>query len=133
MKATIRYATALALATMLAACGSAQTKELTLEQKLSEKKLALGPEIDRVRDYRLTGWNYLDREHVIIHTGPSSSVLITLKMPCNNLSTAEDIGFTNTVGSLTKFDRLVVRDRTSNMTERCVIDSLNELEKIQAS
>ena len=116
----------------LMACAGAQQEPLTLEQKLAEKNYQLGEPVEKIYDYRLDGWNYLDREHVIMHTGPSGHYLVSLRNPCVNLLGAEVIAFTTTVGHLTRYDKLLVKD-TTRVLERCYIESLHKLEKIKTS
>ena len=116
----------------LAAC-STPDKGQTIEQQLAERKYTLGGYVDRVEDYRITGWNSVDNRHVIIHSSPTRSYLITLRMPCYNLNTAETIAFSTTVGSMTHHDKIAVRSGARGYTEQCWIDTLQELNKVSAS
>lgn len=123
----------LALAFGLAACASNPDQQLTLEQKLEKRNYTLGPTVDRVENYRITGFNSLDDFHVIIHSSPSRSYLVTLRMRCHNLDTAENLAFSTTVGSVTDKDKLLVRSGAAGYTEQCFIDSLQELNKVTPS
>ena len=77
----------------------------------------------------MNGWNYLDRQNVIVTVDASRRFLISLRVTCNSLLGAEVIAFTNTVSYLTTFDNLLVRDRVS-IVERCPIQSMHELKRI---
>ncbi|MFT3930373.1 MAG: DUF6491 family protein [Spongiibacteraceae bacterium] len=100
----------------------------TLETKLSALGYAQGEAVDRIEHYRVDGWNYIDDQHIVIYAGPSNRFLITLLTHCRDLSSTEHIGFTTTTNSLTKFDKLVVRDM-SGIMQNCPITQINTLTK----
>ncbi len=112
----------------LMACASAPGPQLTLDQKLAAKNYRLGAPVERIQRYRLDGWNYLDREHIIMQTEPSTYYLVSLRNTCHDLSTAENIAFTTTTGQLTHFDKLLVRG-PGRTIQHCYIEALNKLEK----
>jgi len=123
-------ALALVFAAILAGCASNGTPA-SLEARLAERGYVLGAPVDRVKRYKLDGWNYLDRTHVIIHTGPSRHQLVTVRNTCHNLSSVEVLAFTTTTGDLTRFDKLIIRG-AGNIREECVIEAIHELEKLPA-
>ena len=123
----------LALAFSLAGCASNPDQELTLDQRLAKRNYTLGKTVDRIEDYRIMGFNSLDDFHVIIQSSPTRSYLVTLRIRCHNLDTAENLAFSTTVGSLTDKDKLIVRSGSSGYTEECFIDSLQELNKVTPS
>lgn len=110
---------------VLVACANSPR---TTEQILSDRGFQLGETVDRIKDYRISGWNYVDERHVIFNAGPSRNYLITLKIDCRDLSGAEYIGFTSTTSDVTKFDKLVVG--TAIGPRNCPIDTLTKLEKV---
>ena len=91
----------------------------------------LGEPIERIYEYRVNGWNYLDRRHVILRSGVSDRYLITLQNDCRGLMSNEIIAYTTTVNQLTVFDKLLVRDGMS-VLEQCWIRSLHKLQPTQA-
>jgi len=113
----------------LVACAGTTSPQPTLEQKLAAKNYRLGEPVERILQYRLDGWAYLDREHVIMQTAPSTYYLVSLRGPCTGLSSAEVIAFTTTTSQLTRFDKLLVRN-SGRMIDKCYIDSLHKLEKL---
>jgi hypothetical protein len=115
---------------LLGACASSQSEPKSLDQLLSESGYTQGPAVERIQSFRVNGWNYLDRKHVIITVDASRRYLLNLRISCNGLFGAEIIAFTNTVSYLTKFDQLLVRDSTS-VLERCPIESMNELNRVE--
>ncbi|MEJ8567158.1 DUF6491 family protein [Elongatibacter sediminis] len=125
-----RYLLILASVLALAACASTPPEKLTLKQKLEQRHYTVGESVERIRNYRLNGWNSIDEKHLIIHTGPSDSYLITLRNPCHNLRSAENIAISSTTGSVTRMDKVMVRDRPSGYVEHCMIDSMHELNKL---
>lgn len=113
-----------------AAAQRQQKEQQALEQKLTKFGYEPGAAVDDIQGYKLDGWNYLDRRHVMIHTGPSERYLVTLMVPCQDLSTAENIGFSTTATKLSKFDKLVVRG-SGGMKQDCPISELRKLTKIE--
>ena len=65
-----------------------------------------------------------------MQTEPSTYYLVSLRNTCHNLVSAEVIGFTTTTSQLTRFDKLLVKNR-GQILERCYIEGLNRLEKIR--
>ena len=112
-----------------ATCASSPDWGLTLEERLAKRSYKIGAPVERIQNYKLDGWNHVDREHLIIISDPSRYYLVSLNNSCYNLVTAEDIAITSTAGQLTRFDHLLVRDN-SNFLQRCYISSLHELHKL---
>jgi len=118
------------VAATLAACAATPEGGKTLEQKLAAKNYRLGEPVERIQQWRLDGWTYLDRQHVIMQTAPSTYYLVSLREICHGLSSAEDIAFTTTVNQLTRFDKLLVRSNHGSV-DRCYISALHKLEKVK--
>lgn len=104
--------------------------EKNLSTKLGELGYEQGESVDRVEHYRVNGWNYIDDQHIVIYAGPGSRFLITTLNLCRDLSTAENIGFTTTSSSVTKFDKLVVRG-VGGIPQNCPITQINKLTKTE--
>jgi len=115
---------------LVACAGTPDEGGMSLELQLEQKGYAIGEPVDRIHNYRLNGWNDVDRYNVIIRTGPSDRYLVSLKNPCDGLRSAQSIAFKTTTGSLTKFDSLQVRG-SPGFVERCLIDSLHKLVKLE--
>ena len=99
-----------------------------LQEKLTRFGYAPGPVVDKVENYRVDGWNYLDDTHIMIYAGPSRRYMIELMSTCYDLSTVEHIAFTSTVHELTKFDKLIVRGPgAGGMRQDCPIKEIREL------
>ena len=114
----------------LMACAGPASRQTTLEQKLAEQNYRLGEPVERIQQYRLDGWHYLDRQHVIMQAEPSRYYLVSLRSPCHNLMTAEVIAFTTTTNQLTRFDKLLVKNG-GHILEQCYIEGLHKLEKVR--
>lgn len=112
------------------ACAVSPEQPLTLEEKLAAKGYQIGEQVRRIQNYRLHGWSYVDREHVIMSAGASDHYLVSLKSPCSDLQGAINIAFTTTVGNLTDHDKLIVR-APGDLRDTCLIDTLHELEKVE--
>ncbi len=112
----------------VAATASAGDNDKTLQEKLAKQKYQQGEAVEYINNYELDGWNYIDRTHIVIHTGPSRDYLVTVMMPCNDLPSAENIAFTTTTGKLTRFDKLMVRG-AGGIVQHCPITQINALTK----
>jgi hypothetical protein len=121
-----------AAALLLAACAGRPDgpERLNLEQELAERYYVMGTPVDRIRNYRLNGWNYVDNYHVIMQAGVREHYLVTLRSHCPDLSTATSIAFTTTVGSLTTSDALLVHG-PGQLLDRCYIRHIDRLERIE--
>ncbi len=117
-----------AMAIALCACAASPDMPRTLAQKLETRNLTVGEQVNRIRNYRLNSWNYLDDRHVILSVGASDQYLVSLRNSCRELSSATHIAFTTTVGSLSVHDKLLVTS-PGGYIDRCFIESLNRLEK----
>ena len=122
------------IAALLFAVGAslahAEGDDNALQQKLTRLGYQSGESVDRIENYRVDGWNYLDDRHIMISAGPSRRFLIELMTNCQNLSTTERIAFTTTVQRLTRFDSLIVRG-PGGITQNCPIRDMHELTPIK--
>jgi hypothetical protein len=124
--ATCRHvALALLLGTAIAA-----NAEDTLQAHLTKLGYRQADAVDKVQNYRVDGWNYIDSKHIVIYAGPGQRYLIGTMNDCSDLSSAENIGFTSTVNYLTKFDKLIVRG-PGGFVRNCPITEINRLESIK--
>jgi hypothetical protein len=101
-----------------------------LQERLTKLGYARGEAVDKVQNYRVDGWNYLDDKHIMIYAGPSVRYLISTQISCSDLSSAEHIGFSSTANSLTKFDKIVVRG-AGGMIRNCPIDAIHQLTSLR--
>ncbi len=108
---------------------SAQALEQDLLDKLEKRNFEVGQPVDRIQNYRINGWNSIDRRNLIFNAGASRNFLITLRNPCDGLRSSETLAFSSTVNSVTNKDRVVVRG-SGGFIERCLIDEMYELTRI---
>lgn len=112
----------------LGACASTPNAEKpSLDQQLAERGYKTGDKVDRIADYRIDGWNSIDRRNLIFNAGANRNYLLKLKFDCPGLTSAETIGFTSTVSFVTPLDKLVVRD--AGFDNQCPIEEIRELKK----
>ncbi len=133
MNGYLGYAAAGCAALMLmVATGCAQTPQtndaVSVEDRLAQRGFTIGEKVERIPNFRVNDWSYLDPEHVVVGAGPSQNFLLALMGRCQGLSTVEDVGFSTTAGSLTAMDKLVVQ--TSIGPERCPIKEIRTLNKV---
>jgi hypothetical protein len=126
-----RYFISLLLTTFIAACSSTNTTSTnsTPSELAISKGYTLDQPIKSIKNYRLSGWNYVNSKAVIISTRGSDQYLLTLKNACHNLNHQSSIGTTATVNELyAAFDAVVVRDE-NNFEIKCYIDEIYKLTK----
>jgi len=131
MKTLSKTITAGYIGLLLAAgCAGKSTQPIPLDKKLSQRGYVVDTPVRKILEYRINGWNSIDRLHLIITSGVSDHYLVTLRNPCDELSSAETIAFSTTVGNLTDMDKLLVRGH-GNFLQRCYIKTIHTLSKIK--
>lgn len=116
------------LAIALVLCGpvpGAQAEERG--ERLAARGFVVKAEVERIQNYRINGWHYVDRRALVFRVGASRHYLVTLRKDCVELRGAEVVAFTDTVGNLTPKDRVIVHG-PGGLVEHCLIESLYELE-----
>lgn len=112
---------------LLSACAKTPARESdNIEEVLNEMELTPSRVVDSIRDYRITGWRYVDLHHVILTARPRENYLVSFSRTCLGLSGAFSIGFTSTAGGVTRFDNIVVRGPGS-MVDTCPIQEIVQL------
>lgn len=126
------YAAVLFAGLALAACSQSPVHDesLPLPERLAKLGYREGEPVDSIQSYRIDGWQYLDKTHIILDDGPGRAHLVTFSRPCRNLSFSNNLGFSTTVGSLTRLDRIVSRDSSGGFPEHCLIGELHRLERV---
>ncbi|TBU94422.1 DUF6491 family protein [Phytopseudomonas dryadis] len=125
------YAVVLGAGLALAACSPSPLRDesLPLAERLASLGYRQGEPVEAIQGYRVDGWQYLDKTHIILDDGPGRAHLLTFSRPCRNLSFSNTLGFSTTVGSLTRLDRIVSQDG-SGFPEHCLIGEMHRLEKL---
>ena len=114
--------------TGLNAAAPAELDDSVLEA-LDKKGFVAGSSLDRVGNFRIHSWNYVDRRAVIFNVGASSHYLVTTRNTCSALRGAATIGFSATYTNVTIKDRLVVRGN-DGLTDTCLIDQIVKLHRM---
>ena len=86
---------------------------------------------EQVKDFhlfRMNGWSYVDKSHILISRSPKRHYMLRLKRSCYGLNFALSIGLKTTLSRVTKFDKVVVYD--SHIPNYCYIDSIYKVERI---
>jgi hypothetical protein len=104
--------------------------DVSLQERLTTLGYERGEAVEKVQNYRVDGWNYIDDKNILIYAGPSTRYLISTLTSCSDLSSAEHIGFSSTANSLTKFDKIVVRG-PGGMIRNCPIDAIYRLDSLR--
>jgi hypothetical protein len=129
MTRSILLALTAGLALAAASCATMQQAPNTLDKTLKDKGYTIGEPVDRIYNYSVNGWNYLDQDNLILLDGANRHYLVTFRNQCRGLRNNEIVAYTATTSQLTKFDKFLVKDRGSNIVDHCYIESLHRLKK----
>jgi hypothetical protein len=118
-------------ALLLAACGqqSLRDEALPLEDRLAALGYRQGEAVKSLWHADIDGWQYLDKRHMVLGTGPGRAYLIEFSYPCRNLNFSNRISYSTTVGALTTLDKIVSID-SGGFPEHCLIGNIYRLEKL---
>jgi hypothetical protein len=120
-----------ALATFMAGCaGSPPEEGKSVEDLLAEKNLRIVEELNQLVNFNIRGYQYVNRQNVVLQEGVSRNYLVETRAPCPNLEFARTIAFTSTGRVVREYDKLLVRDGPGRV-EYCVIKAIYRLEKIE--
>ena len=125
------------LASFLLLNGCAQTpsndkadSEAKLQEVLSDMELEPSGAIERIPNFQIDNWKYLDHYHVIIETR-REQYLIAFQTYCSGINNTLKIGYTSRTGSLTKFEKILVEQPLSQ-PEECYIEDIVKLNSLNA-
>ena len=119
---------------LLSACSSTGEPRpaLTPEQAAAKKGYEIVKPVKQVRDYTLDGWNYIDKQNLLMHSTPSKKYLLTFKRRCHDLNNQEHITFETRTGVLMAgLDAIKVPSRNSSIAVPCYIENIYLLKKIE--
>ena len=60
---------ALVASAFLAACAATPAEPVSVDQRLADKGFRVDERVDRIANFRLNGWSYVDLRHVILNSG----------------------------------------------------------------
>lgn len=119
----------------LAACsGAGEPKESgqSVDEILAGKNLRITEEVDKLVNFNIRTWQYVNRQNVILEDGPRTKYLVELNSKCPNLEFAQLIAFTSYGRMVHKSDYIIVTDAPGHV-ERCMIRRFYDLEEIPKS
>jgi Family of unknown function (DUF6491) len=112
---------------------AASSKTLSPDQAAAKKGYVIVKPVKQIRDYLIDGWNYIDKQNLVLHSSPSRSYLLALKRSCHDLNSTENIFTETRTGVLMAgLDAIMVRPRHNNITQPCYIESMYLLKKTDA-
>jgi len=128
---SILLVSSLVASMFLAACSQQALRDetLPLADRLAALGFRQGEPVKSVWQVDIDGWQYLDKSHMVLGTGPGRSYLVEFSYPCRNLNFSNLITYSTTVGSLTTLDKIVSTD-SSGIPEYCLIGEIYRLEKV---
>lgn len=130
---SLRFITLLLIITVSACTTTDKKDALTPQQLAQQKGYELGEPVEKIMNYRLNGWNYVNTQALIISSTGNQRYLVTLRHRCQDLMNTEVIGSTSTGNALqANFDAFVVSTNGSRrgVEQRCYIDSIYKLSRM---
>jgi hypothetical protein len=124
---------ALSLTALLFACASSTpTPAPTPPAQLAQDRgYELGKPIDRIMNYRLDSWNYINPQAVIIHAGGNRD-------RCHELMNTEVLATTSTGSAMrAKFDAIIVSlagsrlAHSTSSTRKCYIEAIYLISRVK--
>lgn len=112
----------------LAACTKAPVKVESLDDRLAAKGFAQGEVVDSAPDFKISNWNYLDPQHLMVETADGRGFLISTLYICAGLPATNQISFTTDGGTLTPSNDLLIVYQAAQ--QRCSIGEIRLLERI---
>jgi Family of unknown function (DUF6491) len=111
--------------TALAGCttGVPRHNELTL---VSDYVTSAGPPVDRFHTFRPYSWESVGGNQLVLWASPRDAYLITVWSSCTGLPFAYSIGLKTTTGTVSRFDSVLLPDRT-----RCPISDIRRIDLLK--
>lgn len=128
-KAFHRIAALLACAVLTACAGIPETPPPSLSEQLLKLGFRQGGAVATVPGFSLSGWNYINEEHIVVDNGPGSDYLLTFSFPCRDLAWMDRIGYTTTAGTFGRMDKIV--GRHMGMPVNCPVAEIHKLERVE--
>lgn len=125
-------AVCLLAAALLLACAQSPVRDesRSLDERLAGLGYRQGEPVDSILQYDIDGWEYLDPHHIVLGHRPGRAYLVELSSPCRNLAFGSPLGYSTTVGSLTKLDKIITTD-VGGFPEHCLIRDIHRLERLE--
>lgn len=106
--------------------------EAAINETLADMKLERSSTVQRIPDFQIDNWKYVDHYHIIIETRPKERYLIAFQMYCDGISNRFKIGYTSKTGALDRFEKIIVEQPLGRM-EECYIQDIVKLKNIDNS
>lgn len=100
-----------------------------IKEELAKRDLRLGEPVGRLRQIRISGWNRLDRQHLLLTVGVSEKYLMRLMRECQGLSDNATVQFTTVGSDVTDMDQVKVTGGPGR--DSCQIQEIRKLEKVE--
>lgn len=118
------------VAVLAAGCAASDSteSELPYEQRLAQMGYRQVGPVDEVLTHMISGWEPIDKRHMLLRGGPGRAYAIAFSRPCRDLTFGSRIGYSATLGRLTPLDHITV-SQSPGIPELCQIESLHRLER----
>ena len=102
--------------------GCAAHVQLRRENALAQYQRYAGPPIEQFHAYRFSSWEVVGDAQVVIWTEFRDAYLLTLWKPCPELGFTNYLAVTTTVGSVSRFEKILIEHHTE-----CMIDEIRRI------
>ncbi|MEX2469635.1 MAG: DUF6491 family protein [Pseudohongiellaceae bacterium] len=111
------------MAIALAACATTDADLPSIEERMAERGYLIGPADQRIPRYRISSWQSVDDDHLIVRSGVRDHFLVELRGPCLELNSAFFVGFSTPTSRIDRFADVIVAG-PGRMRERCSIRNI---------
>lgn len=112
-RTTLRWAAAVAVALSCVACASFQDRppDPAIGKRLAEVQMLAGPSVNSFRYMRMSSFEPIGLQHLLVFTGPRDAFLLDLDAPCRMLDFGPFMGITSHMNRvMSGVDAVRVRD-----------------------
>lgn len=129
MQTLYKFSFALFLVIGLASCeatGNGSRNEAAINRALDRLEVQRGNVVNSVSNFRINGWQAVNDRNLIVTAGLHDHYLVTLSIPCQDLTYAFNIGIDSRTTALSRGDYIVVNSLHRQL-ERCPILEITQL------
>ena len=131
---TVMGSLALLIALTVSACASSPERLQLRQQELAAYEKHAGAEVDRIRSFRVSGWQSVSDRSLLLEARLNEWYLVDVYGPCLDLPFATTIGVQTSMNQVqAKFDSIIVNghpcriERIRPVDQRAVRDELKAL------
>jgi hypothetical protein len=111
--------------------GSPQDHPKALQENLADRNLEVGQQVERIPNFSVKGWKYVDDKNLTVMGGDSKTYLVTLQNKCYGLGLSASSLLIKSAGDvqLGRHDTFLVKNKGMTINH-CKVETMHELNPI---